>query len=177
MYIWASPRQNLSNGFPTKRVSNQSPQLQRLARKLISPVASLHMILSKMRITKALIRLCGCAGWSAPVLLSKPWRHVFSRQGPYMPSLSSETRQLLFLLRLQASREEWVLENYFLYFSSKTYVVGTQFNSPFVYLNQLQMVNFCHTVFNNVQNSMLPKLQFQIWQSKLKFDCLATKTS
>ena len=32
--IWASSRQNLSSGFPTKRVSNQSPQLQSLARKL-----------------------------------------------------------------------------------------------------------------------------------------------
>ena len=31
---WASSRENLSSGFPTKRVSNQSPQLQRLARKL-----------------------------------------------------------------------------------------------------------------------------------------------
>ena len=32
--IRASSRENLSSGFPTKRVSNQSPQLQRLARKL-----------------------------------------------------------------------------------------------------------------------------------------------
>ena len=31
---WASSRQNLSSGFPTKPDSNQSPQLQRLARKL-----------------------------------------------------------------------------------------------------------------------------------------------
>ena len=31
---WASSRENLSSGFPTKRVSNQSPQLQRLARKM-----------------------------------------------------------------------------------------------------------------------------------------------
>ena len=31
---WAASRENLSSGFPTKRVSNQSPQLQRLARKL-----------------------------------------------------------------------------------------------------------------------------------------------
>ena len=30
---WASSRENLSLGFPTKRDSNQSPQLQRLARK------------------------------------------------------------------------------------------------------------------------------------------------
>ena len=32
--IWASSRENLSSGFPTKQVSNQSPQLQRLARQL-----------------------------------------------------------------------------------------------------------------------------------------------
>ena len=32
--IWAVLRQNLSSGFLTKRVSNQSPQLQRLARRL-----------------------------------------------------------------------------------------------------------------------------------------------
>ena len=38
----------------------------------ISPVASLHMILSKKRITKVLIRLRGCAGWSAPLLFPNP---------------------------------------------------------------------------------------------------------
>ena len=32
--IWALSGENLSSGCPTKRVSNQSPQLQRLARKL-----------------------------------------------------------------------------------------------------------------------------------------------
>ena len=32
--IWASSQENPSSGFLTKRVSNQSPQLQRLARKL-----------------------------------------------------------------------------------------------------------------------------------------------
>ena len=42
----------------------------------ISPVASLNMVLSKKRITKALIRLRGCAGWSAPVLFAKPRRQV-----------------------------------------------------------------------------------------------------
>ena len=34
LYLWASSRQNLSSGFPTKRVSNQPPQQQRLARNL-----------------------------------------------------------------------------------------------------------------------------------------------
>ena len=41
-----------------------------------------HMITSTKRITKALIRLCGCAGWSAPVLFANPGRQVFSRRGP-----------------------------------------------------------------------------------------------
>ena len=49
----------------------------------ISPVASLHMILSKKRITKVLIRLRGCAGWSALLLLATPGRQIFSHRGPY----------------------------------------------------------------------------------------------
>ena len=32
--IWASSRQNLPSGVPTKRDSTQSPQLQRLAREM-----------------------------------------------------------------------------------------------------------------------------------------------
>ena len=45
------------------------------------------MILSKKRITKALIRLRGCAGWSAPVLFANPRRQVFSRRGPILTSV------------------------------------------------------------------------------------------
>ena len=54
-------------GFPTKLDSNQSPQLQRHARKIeISPVVgSLDRILSEKRITKVLIGLRECKGWSA----------------------------------------------------------------------------------------------------------------
>ena len=40
------------------------------------------MVLSKKRITKALIRLRRCTGWSAPVLFTNPGRQVFSRRGP-----------------------------------------------------------------------------------------------
>ena len=49
----------------------------------IPPVASLHMILFKKQITKALIRLRGCAGWSAPVLFANHRRQIFLRRGPY----------------------------------------------------------------------------------------------
>ena len=58
--IWASSQENLS-----------------------SPVASLDMILFRKPITKALIRLHRCAGWSVPVLFANPRRQVFSHQGPY----------------------------------------------------------------------------------------------
>ena len=48
------------------------------------------MMLSQKQITKALINLHGCAGWSAPLLFASPRRHVFSRQVLYMglPMLS-----------------------------------------------------------------------------------------
>ena len=48
----------------------------------ISPVASLHKILSKNRITKALIRLRGSAGWSVPVLFRKPPKIGFLASRP-----------------------------------------------------------------------------------------------
>ena len=38
----------------------------------ILTVESFDMILSKIKITKALVRLRGCAGWSAPVLFANP---------------------------------------------------------------------------------------------------------
>ena len=43
------------------------------------------MELSKKRITKGLIRLRGCAGWSAPVLVANTRRQVFSPRGPNYP--------------------------------------------------------------------------------------------
>ena len=50
----ATTRENLSSGFPTKRVSNQSLRLNRLDRKLIfSHEASLGMILLKKKNTVA----------------------------------------------------------------------------------------------------------------------------
>ena len=45
--------------------------------------ASLDIVLSNKRITKVLIRLPGCAGWSRPVLFANPGRQVFLRQGPF----------------------------------------------------------------------------------------------
>ena len=63
-------------GVSKKRVSNRSSELQRLARILKFAQASLNMLLSNKRLTKALIRLRGCAGWSAPVLFANLQRQI-----------------------------------------------------------------------------------------------------
>ena len=47
-------------------------------------VASFDMVLSKKRMTKALIRLCRCAGWTAPFLFANHRRPVFWRWGPFL---------------------------------------------------------------------------------------------
>ena len=71
--IWASTQENLSSRFGRRSYPNHAAQLQRLTRKLhFFLVASLDIILSNKRITKALIRLGGCAGWSAPLLFTNP---------------------------------------------------------------------------------------------------------
>ena len=66
--------ENLSSGFPSKRDSNHSPQLRRLARILKFLLKQIDMILSSKRIKKALISLRGCAGWSVTVLFAPPDR-------------------------------------------------------------------------------------------------------
>ena len=49
-------------------------------------MASLDIILSEMRITKSLIRLRGCAGWSATLLVANP-RDRFSRSEAHLKQL------------------------------------------------------------------------------------------
>ena len=50
------------------------------------------MILSKKGITKALISLRGCAGWSAPVLYAYPRRQIFSCCGPFILRIDGRIR-------------------------------------------------------------------------------------
>ena len=60
--IWTSARQNLSSGLPTKRDSNRSPQLQRLARKMKFCLLQVFVLYFPKGKTKALTSLCGCTG-------------------------------------------------------------------------------------------------------------------
>ena len=63
----------------TMQDANWPAQLQRPARFLKFPIYKTRgIILSWQRTTKALIRLRGCAGWSAPLLFAYGIRHIFS---------------------------------------------------------------------------------------------------
>ena len=65
------------------------------------------MLLFKKRTIKALIRLRGCAGWSAPVLFANSRRQVFSRRGPY-PNAGKKKAETMPLLSMPT---EWSLMN------------------------------------------------------------------
>ena len=72
-YIWAMTWQNVSSG-----VTDQARHKPACAATEISAIESRDIILSKQRITKALIRLCGCAGWSESLLFAYDIRHIFN---------------------------------------------------------------------------------------------------
>ena len=67
--IARKPVFGFSNKVRFKPVSSATETRKEIEIWLIS---SLDMILSKKRITKALINQRGCAGWSAPVLFANP---------------------------------------------------------------------------------------------------------
>ena len=81
-FSWAATRENLSSGFSDKVRFKPACSATETSWKVeISLVSSLDGILSKKGKTRELIRLRGCAGWSAPLLLATLRRHVFSRRG------------------------------------------------------------------------------------------------
>ena len=60
-------------GVSDKERFKQVPSATETSEKIeIKLVANLDRILSKKRITKGLISLRGCAGWSAPMLIANP---------------------------------------------------------------------------------------------------------
>ena len=70
--------------FRTRPDTNWPAQPQKLATVFkILAIESSDIMLSKQRTTKALIRLCGCAGWSASLLFAYDIRHIFPSPGSY----------------------------------------------------------------------------------------------
>ena len=81
--------------FPTRPDTNRPAQPQKLASLEILAKESRDIILSKQRTTKALIRLRGCAGWSAPLLFAYNIRHILSCRGSYGMANSEDTESNL----------------------------------------------------------------------------------
>ena len=83
--IWAPSSENVSS-----RVCDQvtfKPACSSTETSLnleISDLETRDILLSKERTTKALIRLRGCAGWSAPLLFAYDIRHIFAWPGPFI---------------------------------------------------------------------------------------------
>ena len=66
-------QENLCSGFPDKvRLKPVCAATESSYKIEILLVVSLDMILSKKWITKVLIRVRKCAGWSAPLLFANP---------------------------------------------------------------------------------------------------------
>ena len=86
-------------GFRQLRFKPACSATETSSKNEISLVASLDIVLYKTRITKALIRLRGCAGWSAPVLFANPRRQVFSRQGPFY--LNAGSRYISYTIKVK----------------------------------------------------------------------------
>ena len=66
---WAAPRENMSLGVSNQTRHKLACAATEASYSLeISAIESRDIILSKQRTTKTLIRLRGCAGWSAPLV-------------------------------------------------------------------------------------------------------------
>ena len=80
--IWATTRQNVSSGVSDQARHKPACAATEASWSLeISAIESKVIILSKQRTTKALNRLCGCTGWSAPLLFANDKRHIFPWPG------------------------------------------------------------------------------------------------
>ena len=107
-------------GFPTRSYRNHPAQLHWLARKeKFSLVISVEVIFSNKRITKVLIRLRGCAGWSAHLLLANPRRQGFWHLGPNVCWMySKESPQWGVLLSTYNKCSKWWVRKYLQIFYS-----------------------------------------------------------
>ena len=84
VYIWATPWENVSSGVSDQVGLKLACSATEASMRLEIVVTETRDItLSIQRKTNALIRLRGCADWSAPLLFAYSIRHVFSWPGSY----------------------------------------------------------------------------------------------
>ena len=86
---WASLRENLSLEFSTIGISNQSPQLQRLAGNLHFACSKFGYYTFQKLNNKGADQSARMRWWSAPVLYAYSKRQVFLRRGPFTRVIES----------------------------------------------------------------------------------------
>ena len=83
-YTWAMSCKNVSSRiFDQIRFKSVCSATEASQNLETLDIPSIHIILSTQRTTKVLIRLRGCAGWSAPLLFAYDIRHIFAWPGSY----------------------------------------------------------------------------------------------
>ena len=82
--IWATPWENVSSGVSDQvrlKLACWATEASMTLKILVTETRDIT--LSRQRTTKALIRLRGCTGWSAPLLFACGIRHIFSWPDSY----------------------------------------------------------------------------------------------
>ena len=83
--IWALSWEDASSGVSDQVRFKLPYSATAASRRLeILVTETIDITLSRQWTTKALIRLCGCAGWSAHLLFAYDVRHVFSWPGSFV---------------------------------------------------------------------------------------------
>ena len=120
------------------------------------------MVLFKKRIAEALIRLRGCAGWSAPLLFANSRRQVFSRRGPlglhykkengivlprhfrkaYHSSVKMST-QLFVPINMFCIHSESVVQGTVFTFSKQTFNESYIFTTTHCFMNDTNLIKSC----------------------------------
>ena len=101
----------------------------------ISAIASRGIILSKQRTIKALIRLCGCTGWSAPLLFTCH-KQVFLCRGSYYVAVTRDND-------VDKNQREVKIQNKSIKWKN-TYLTGSAWNVATINVQQNDYHNTVH---------------------------------
>ena len=147
------------------------------------------MMLSKKRNTRALIRLRGCAGWSAPLLFATTRRQVFSRRGPFIVEQFTYisftcARQIKITRPLDLHYIAQPLYLHYNHYASLARLLGLYYNQCvsirlFVLGQQVKMLitgcaHYCLLIFCRISIELIQTIQFEEnWQAhcQILFPC------
>ena len=122
----------------------------------ISAIESRDIILSKQRTTKALIRLRGCAGWSAPLLFAYDIRHIFSWPG-------SISFHKTFMYTLHQACRFWQ-DCFASFIESKDILFLTIPQKPILWSSRLYCIETKLSLFYNNKKQLQHRLYLEVQQ-------------